>query len=619
MRNPVRSEADAFRFVLLTVGYFALIVIGSVINVWLGRGGVRRAHRRRPSGGCSPPRRAPSRPSSRRPRRARPSSTGSSSSRTRRSAAPCSSTRSAPRADGERDARVLVVCPALNSPLRHWASDEDGARHAAQARLDASLAPMRSAGIDAAGEVGDGDPIQAIEDALRTFRPGRADRLDASAGPVALARARRRRAGARAVRAARHPRHRRPLLTRLDRAGRPAAAPDGAARGAPGRARGGRALRRVGAGASAAARARAPTSSSSSHATRTSWSGFGYGYTGAYGQWWTDHVARGLTAAQRPSGSTRRTSRSSSCTSGRRTSGAGSARGSSRSSSRGSRTTARSSRRSAARARRAASTRRTAGRARRGRLRAGLPALHRARQARAASRRYLPALLETNAATASICACVSWPLNAGIAPPPFSTWCATVACDGFSWSRFGPTFPVDPAAFSVWQPPQPAEAKTALPSGFAAAVVVVVAAARRRRRGGLGRHTAVRVGRALRDVDARRRRRPGRGRGSPASASPGRRSGRARCRASSAARSPAPCRTRTRRRGSGRPCRSTSRRRACGTPRTSPCSCLRNSSLPCAASPCVTRPTAPQPAAASATSRREAAVARSGAGRYELG
>ena len=27
--------------------------------------------------------------------------------------------------------------------------------------------------------------------------------------------------------------------------------------------------------------------------------GFGYGYTGAYGQWWTDHVARALTDAQR--------------------------------------------------------------------------------------------------------------------------------------------------------------------------------------------------------------------------------------------------------------------------------------------------------------------------------
>jgi ribosomal protein S18 acetylase RimI-like enzyme len=27
--------------------------------------------------------------------------------------------------------------------------------------------------------------------------------------------------------------------------------------------------------------------------------GFAYGYTGAYGQWWTDHVAAALTAAQR--------------------------------------------------------------------------------------------------------------------------------------------------------------------------------------------------------------------------------------------------------------------------------------------------------------------------------
>ena len=27
--------------------------------------------------------------------------------------------------------------------------------------------------------------------------------------------------------------------------------------------------------------------------------GFGYGYTGAYGQWWTECVARSLTAAQR--------------------------------------------------------------------------------------------------------------------------------------------------------------------------------------------------------------------------------------------------------------------------------------------------------------------------------
>jgi hypothetical protein len=66
---------------------------------------------------------------------------------------------------------ILVVCPALNSPLKHWVSDEDEARSDAQGRLDRSLAAMRSGGVEAEGEIGDGDPMQAIEDALRTFRP----------------------------------------------------------------------------------------------------------------------------------------------------------------------------------------------------------------------------------------------------------------------------------------------------------------------------------------------------------------------------------------------------------------------------------------------------------------
>jgi hypothetical protein len=72
------------------------------------------------------------------------------------------------RAEGFHE-EVLVVCPALNAPLKHWVSDEDGARVAAQQRLEASLARLSEAGVEARGEVGDGDPLQAIEDALRTF------------------------------------------------------------------------------------------------------------------------------------------------------------------------------------------------------------------------------------------------------------------------------------------------------------------------------------------------------------------------------------------------------------------------------------------------------------------
>jgi hypothetical protein len=67
------------------------------------------------------------------------------------------------------EAEVLVVCPALNSRLKHWASDDVAARQAASERLVASLATLAALGIDARGEVGDADPVQAIEDALRTW------------------------------------------------------------------------------------------------------------------------------------------------------------------------------------------------------------------------------------------------------------------------------------------------------------------------------------------------------------------------------------------------------------------------------------------------------------------
>ncbi len=65
--------------------------------------------------------------------------------------------------------RVLVVAPALNSRLRHWMSDSDAAREAAEGRLETSLRRLRAAGIVADGHIGDGDPLQAMEDALRTF------------------------------------------------------------------------------------------------------------------------------------------------------------------------------------------------------------------------------------------------------------------------------------------------------------------------------------------------------------------------------------------------------------------------------------------------------------------
>jgi hypothetical protein len=64
---------------------------------------------------------------------------------------------------------VLVVVPALNSRVRHWMSDVDGARRAAEERLARSLERLAAAGIQARGQIGDGDPVQAIADALGAF------------------------------------------------------------------------------------------------------------------------------------------------------------------------------------------------------------------------------------------------------------------------------------------------------------------------------------------------------------------------------------------------------------------------------------------------------------------
>src|SRR5206468_12556393 len=64
---------------------------------------------------------------------------------------------------------VLVVAPALNSRLRQWTSDDEGARRAAEGRLLHCLDGLRRVGVDAEGVVGDADPLLAIEDTLHGF------------------------------------------------------------------------------------------------------------------------------------------------------------------------------------------------------------------------------------------------------------------------------------------------------------------------------------------------------------------------------------------------------------------------------------------------------------------
>jgi hypothetical protein len=63
----------------------------------------------------------------------------------------------------------LLIAPARTKLLDRWADDLDAARFESQRLLTVSLASLAAAGIEAEGRVGDGDPLRAAEDALRTY------------------------------------------------------------------------------------------------------------------------------------------------------------------------------------------------------------------------------------------------------------------------------------------------------------------------------------------------------------------------------------------------------------------------------------------------------------------
>src|SRR5215212_9172729 len=128
MLNPLRSEAEAFRFLIASIVYFGAIVIAAVaggtwvglgvfvalsaVVVWLWLRG-RRDER--------PPQTA-ARPHGPGERRILVIANETVAGPTLRSAIVAKSL--------DVHEEVLVVTPALNSPLRHWTSDEDGARAA---------------------------------------------------------------------------------------------------------------------------------------------------------------------------------------------------------------------------------------------------------------------------------------------------------------------------------------------------------------------------------------------------------------------------------------------------------------------------------------------------------
>ena len=73
------------------------------------------------------------------------------------------------RTTGGAGVELDVLAPILASRSHYWASDVDREREEARARLEASLAWAAEQGFAAKGEVGDPDPLVAIEDELRDF------------------------------------------------------------------------------------------------------------------------------------------------------------------------------------------------------------------------------------------------------------------------------------------------------------------------------------------------------------------------------------------------------------------------------------------------------------------
>ncbi|MGH2937322.1 MAG: hypothetical protein ACRDPE_04290 [Solirubrobacterales bacterium] len=168
MHNPLRSEADVFRLVVVIVGAAALVVAVALITepVWgvlvavlliaIGVGAVWRVTRGSEPRAIAAPR---------------------STDDTRRILVVANQTAAGRELLEEIrnrcrgvDCEVLLVSPALvGSRSQRWASDIDEGLDLARERMGRSVTALRGVGVEVRAEVGDPDPNMAIEDALRMF------------------------------------------------------------------------------------------------------------------------------------------------------------------------------------------------------------------------------------------------------------------------------------------------------------------------------------------------------------------------------------------------------------------------------------------------------------------
>lgn len=173
VRTPVTSERDAFR---LTVAGVAMIVaallVGWLANVWAGVALFAvavlvgaTAYLRSPD----PTRRSPLREAAREPHFYRAPGRRHVLVIANEALQGEQLRRRIGARDG--DVEVDVLAPVLTSHVHYGVSDIDSETEQARERLRLSLEWMRQQGLHARGEVGDANPITAIEDQLRSFGP----------------------------------------------------------------------------------------------------------------------------------------------------------------------------------------------------------------------------------------------------------------------------------------------------------------------------------------------------------------------------------------------------------------------------------------------------------------
>ena len=160
MRNPLRSESEAFRFLIVVIVAALVIVGGAYLNTWVGvaaailavAGIVWWLMQEPLPGTVDPPLKLDS-------------STPPGTHRVLVVAAPGTTSLTAP----ERATEIVVVVPALASKLEAATGAIDERRADAEQTAVALTRRLSRPGVGVRGEVGADNPVLAVEDALRTF------------------------------------------------------------------------------------------------------------------------------------------------------------------------------------------------------------------------------------------------------------------------------------------------------------------------------------------------------------------------------------------------------------------------------------------------------------------